>query len=93
MHGRENIGTISYCTLLTNDKADEIVKGWDTSRRKNALRKELSEAIKTADLEMLEAVQWMLTVKRTKFRGYLNVSILPLMTYIRRYNEQDKKKN
>ena len=54
LNGRENMGTVSYCDLISEEEAVQISNGWKEKRETNKLREEVLEAIKLADKDKLQ---------------------------------------
>lgn len=58
--GRMNIGTISECTLLTAEEAQEISTTWKKNRHTKELRKKILAEIENINLEKLEEINKIL---------------------------------
>lgn len=57
MNGRMDIGTVSRCTLVTDEEASQIREQWKRNKEERALREKMQEKLKTMTFEQLQKME------------------------------------
>lgn len=57
LNDRMYIGTISRCSLVTDEEADELRETWGIAKKERALREKMQEKLKTMTLEQLQKME------------------------------------
>ncbi len=57
LNDRMDIGTISRCSLVTDEEADELRETWGIAKKERALREKMQEKLKTMTLEQLQKME------------------------------------
>lgn len=57
LNDRMNIGTISRCSLVTEEEADKLRKDWRLAKETRALREKMQEKLKTMTFEQLQKME------------------------------------